>query len=582
MKSTEIKGLGCATLFLFPFFLGGCFAAFLIGQHLITSLRMQGWATVEATVLDVDLERVSDGEGSSWEISAKYEYIYEGRKHTGGPVGIDDSVGFGGTLKKRAEVLRDARKAGRTVPCYVKPGAPGESVLFTGVQWFQVFFLGIFCFVFGGVGAGGYVVIWLMWRKNQQREQLKSQWPDEPWNWRPDWAQGVIRAGAKGMMIGLWAFAAFWNAVSAPIPFALMEELGKGNKLILLFLLFPLVGLGLLIAALRATLVWLKYGRTQLVMQSVPGVIGGELIGAIRIPQPVDFQKPVKLTLSCVKKVTTGSGDDRRTEEIVLWQSDHEVDPSDVQVSQQTLILAAFTIPYTCQPTDEDKNVQWRLEASAPTPGVDFQARFEVPVFKTADSREDVTARSTIDPVVQAQRMEEAARASRIYLHELADGSVELDVPPSVIRSPVSFLSFAVFTAIWIGAVVLMATFGVPVFFVAVFGLIGLVLLLVLFQQLTGRIRSRVTAGSVEVASRFLCFWSRRTISADEVRRVQIPVTGRTQWGTKEYLSYSVRVVYRHQGRLRNVDVAASIASKDEAQWIANAVENALTGTVEP
>ncbi len=580
--TTSTKGTGCFFLFLTPFFLVGCFTTFLIGQHFVSSLQMHNWPTAAATVLAVDVKEVSDGDGTSWEISAKYKYTYGAKDYSGDRIGIIDDVAFGGTFRKRARLLQDAQKAGRTVPCYVKPGEPGEAVLFPGVQWDHVFCLSIFSLVFGGAGAGGYGFLWYARRCAKQRDELKSLFPNEPWKWRPCWAQGVIPSGAKGMTLGLWAVAAFWNAVSAPIPFVFLEEWGKGNKLILLFLLFPLIGLGLLIAAIRASLVWLKYGRTELVMQSVPGVIGGELIGAIRLPQPIDFQDRVKLTLSCIKKVTTGRGDNRQTKENVLWQSEHEVDPNDVQVSQQTLILAAFTIPYTCQPTDEDKDVQWRLEASAPTAGVDFRARFEVPVFKTADSREDVTERSSIDPVAQAERMEEAARASRIYLHELADGSIELDVPPSVLRAPGMFLSLAMFTLFCIGACVVWIMVGAPVIVPIGIGLVILLLLLIHVQQLTGRTRSRVTAGSLEVASRFLCFWSRRTISADEVCRVQTPITSRAQYGTKHYAYYSVRIVYRQQGRLRNVDVAASIASKDEAQWIAQAVESALTGTHQP
>ena len=103
-------------------------------------------------------------------------------------------------------------------------------------------------------------------------------------------------------------------------------------------------------------------------MRSVPAVLGGDLIGAIRIPNPVDFEDRVKLTLSCIKKVTSGHGKNRHTTEKVMWQAEQQIDRSEVQVTQQTLIPAVFTIPYTCRETNEESNIEWRLEAAGATP----------------------------------------------------------------------------------------------------------------------------------------------------------------------------------------------------------------------
>ena len=396
--------------------------------------------------------------------------------------------------------------------------------------------------------------------------------------WRPDWSSRVIRSASKGKMIGLWAFAGFWNAISAPIPFVIAEERGDGNNWIWLALLFPIVGLGLLIAAVRATLIWLKYGRTELAMHSVPGVIGGELVGAIRIPKPVEFEDRIKLTLSCIKKTTSGSGKNRSTSERVLWQTENQVDRSEVQVTQQTLIPAVFVVPYNCRQTDEEKDVKWRLEASGATPGVDFKAQFEVPVFKTADSREDVTEKSAIDLEARTEKLEEAARASSVHLRELGNGQLELDVPPSAFRSVGSFVGLVLFTVIWTVVTYFITKLDAPILFPIVFGFFGLIMWLGVLQQLTGRKRTQITPDTLEASSRFLCFWSRRTIPASEVHRVETPITSRTQSGSKHTAYYSVRIFYGNQERKRHVDVASSIANKSEAQWIAETVERALLG----
>jgi len=577
MKNSNYKGIGCVVLFVTPFFVVGCVTTFLIGKHIVTSLQMQRWTTVDATVLSAGAHTVDSGDdGKSCRVSARYTYVFDGQAYSGDRAGITDQVGFGGTLRKRAALLQEAQRAGLPVGCYVNPRNPAEAVLFPGVQWDHVFFLSIFSLVFGGVGVGGYGMMWFGRRKLREREMLESQYPGEPWRWRPEWDRGVIPAGSKATMVGLWAVAGFWNAISAPVPFAIAEEWQGGNSLMLLALLFPLVGAGLLIAAVRATLIWLKYGRTELVMRSVPGVIGGELIGAVRIPQPVDFDERVTVKLSCIKKVTSGSGDDRSTSEHVLWQSEHQVDRTDVQVTQQTLVPVVFLIPYTCRPTDEASDVSWRLEAAGATPGLDFQARIGIPVFQTAESREEVTEHSTVDPTVRAERMKEAARSSLVGVRELGMGRLELDVPPAAVRSVGMFLSLAAFTIFWTAVCVGMVMFDVPILFPIVFGLLDLLLWLILLQLLTGRTQTRIGAGEIAVSSRFLCFWSRRTIPAADVHRVEIPVTSRAQSGSRQYLYYSVRVFYGGSEKERHFDVADSIGNKAEAEWIAEAVENAL------
>ncbi|MHB8900980.1 MAG: hypothetical protein ACYC6Y_19710, partial [Thermoguttaceae bacterium] len=401
-------------------------------------------------------------------------------------------------------------------------------------------------------------------------------YPDQPWMWKPEWNRGAIPAGARSAMLALWAFAFFWNAISAPVPFMFLEEWAQGNKLALVALLFPLVGAGLAAGAVYATLVWIKYGRTELALRSVPGVIGGDLVGAIRIPRAVEFRDRVKLTLTCLQKTVSQSGDGESTHETVLWQSEHLVGGDQVEVGRQTLVLVVFVIPSACRPTDEESGVFWRLQAAGPTPGLDFQARFDVPVFRTADSRDDVTEESTLDPAAEAERLKEAARASRVHVEELPGGALELDVPPAAFRSAGPFLVLALFTLGWTAAIVLATLFGAPVFVTIGLGLFGLLLWLVMLQQLTGRRRSRVTTESIETASRFLCFWSRQTIAADQVQRVECPVTSQAQQGSRHYAWYSVRVFYRQGDRERHVDLADTLGSKAEAQWIAAAIENAL------
>lgn len=568
---------GCVALFVTPFFLVGCVTTGVIGKDVFDAIRMSAWTPVPATILSASASEKSSGDGPSWVIRASYSYTVDGETHRATRVGLRDGTAFGSTLRKRARILREHAHSGAPFTARVNPEDPKQAILFTGVQWDHALFLGIFSITFGGVGIGGYIAVIVGRRRERAKAAQSELHPHAPWMWNPDWADGVIASGSRSAMVGLWVFAVLWNAISTPLLFALPGELEKGNKAILIGLLFPLVGLGLLIAAVRATLAWLKYGRTDFVMKSVPGVIGGGLAGAIRIPRPQTFEDDITLRLVNYRLITTGSGKNRSTREVPIWRREHTVPRSAVHAGRHTLIPVQFTIPHSCRTWDEDERVKWRLEVSAPTPGLDLSSTFDVPVFVTPDSDPGITEETIGDPEVSAEAVAAAAQASRVRVRQLA-GALELDVPPAIVRAPGATVGLIAFTLLWTGICVVLFRVDAPLLFPIIFSLFGLLMWLGVLSQLTGRSLVRIDAGGITGATRFLVFWRRRTIDADAVSRVEAKVTTQGQSGSRTYPYYSVRVHYRDAARDRNrhIDVADMIGSQAEALWITDLVRNAL------
>ena len=250
----------------------------------------------------------------------------------------------------------------------------------------------ILALCFGGVGFGLIVFGRYASRKAAEKEALQRQHPNEPWMWRPDWAQRRVAGGNKQMMAFSWAFAIFWNLISAPLLLVIPKEvIEKGNKPALLGLLFPAVGVGLLIWAVRSTLRWRKFGASAFQMSAVPGVIGGRLRGTIETSLQTVPESGFGLKLSCVRLITTerrSGGSSRSTKEAILWQEEQTINPAALGRGYRGVsVPVEFVIPYECEPVDDSDPhslVIWRLESDAAVPGVDFRCVFEVPVFRTA------------------------------------------------------------------------------------------------------------------------------------------------------------------------------------------------------
>lgn len=90
-------------------------------------------------------------------------------------------------------------------------------------------------------------------------------------------------------LVAMIVFTLIWNAISLPLLLAFPSEyFDKGNKAMLLALLFPLLGAGLILSVLYKLIHHWKYGTATLVLQQIPVVIGGSLSGAIKVPKQIE------------------------------------------------------------------------------------------------------------------------------------------------------------------------------------------------------------------------------------------------------------------------------------------------------
>ncbi len=437
----------------------------------------------------------------------------------------------------------------------------------------QAGLLAIFALVFGGVGIGGIAGVLAGRRKLAEADALRANHPESPWLWRTDWAAGRIEDSGRTARWGAWIFAGLWNLISIPSAWlAVRSAMEKGNKAALIALLFPLVGLGLLVAAVRATLRYRRYGVSVLELKTTPVALGHGLIGAVRTTSDLTARDGFRLVLNCIRRVTRGTGKRRSTSETILWQEERRVPGrlGRTEHGMATTIPVAFGLPADGSPCDDrDRNdrVLWRLEVSADVPGVDYHSSFDVPVFRTAGSATPRTAeeeRELLDPSGSAEYRQ--SPASRIQVATNRRGT-EINFPAA--RNPGAAFGVTVFLALWVGCIALMIYLGAPLAFPIVFGLVALLLVwgaLELWLRVT---RITVEGGTVTVGSGYLTPSRERRFSADEITEVAastgMQAGGRLYYDLTLVPSTGKRVIAGH-----------GIQDKREAEYLVEVVNGAL------
>jgi hypothetical protein len=578
-KKNSKGGLLFAILFCTPFFLIGVGMGVKLARDAARSTRTAKWPTVAATITAAQVRKVtshsSDGDSTSYKLTTAYHYTVAGKRYQGERAGLTDDAPFGVVLRKRAAALTAAEAAGTPLPCHVNPGNPAEAVIFPALMWDTVLFFLIFVIVFGGVGLGGFIGVAFHHKHGKATAALQAAHPDEPWLHNPRWARGPITANAKAGAVGMWIFAIIWNAISLPVAFIVPQAFAEGNKAALIGLIFPLCGCGLLMAAIVSTLRWRKYGKVQLVLASLPGVIGGSVRGAVQIPTVVQVEKHVELTLSCGKMVSSGSGKNRSTSRHIQWQSEHLVAPAELVRTHQTLIPVNFTVPATCPATDAAAQIDWKLDVRAQAPGLDLATQFELPVFRT-DATDPALTEAVVAREELAQRPDDATPIlPKISFVQRGATHLDIRVPPLFVRSPSMIPGTLIFMICWSAALWATIAFSAPVIFPIILGLLELGLIWGILCWSFGS--SHTTLGKNGAVVRHTFPPRTRNAPLDAIFATGMEKSGSSSSGSKTTVYQTVFIYYTTQDdRERKLKVVTMIPNRRAAVWLKDRIEGIL------
>jgi hypothetical protein len=433
------------------------------------------------------------------------------------------------------------------------------------------------------IGAGLVFLALRGYRQLKKQAAIEEANPSSPWLWRTDWANRRAESQNKKTEVTAWVACIFCNLVMIPVAVTLIPQLARRNDpRIFLIAVFCLIGVILFVVALRSTLRHRRFGNTYFELDSLPFSPGGRVTGRIHLQLDSSASDGVKLRLSCIRKTTTSSGEDRSTVQTVLWQAEQSVAFGAIGADPfGRTIPVDFGIPPDTYVTDKDNpsdQVIWLLHAEADIPGISYTDDFELPVFKTSSPSDPSAAYSSSENVASSSGSFNESDATPVpapanpkVIISSQDGYTEFYFP--AFRSPSRAIFLLAFTAIWSGAAYFLFFSKAPRIFPFVFGLADLLLIYALFKVSFGTARIRIGNGQIASTKRILGFGTTQRFSVSDVDAI-VAVTSGQQGGTQGQMTYAVRLRTKNG---RRVALADEISSRQEARWVVSQME-ALAG----
>lgn len=428
-----------------------------------------------------------------------------------------------------------------------------------GAEPQQTFFLACFGIAFGLAGFG--LIFAALWgsKKAERDEALRARHPGEPWLHNEEWKSRRIGDDSRGGMIALWLFGILWNAIASPVLLFFPREWEKGNYAILIGLIFPLIGVCLIVAAVRATLRALRFHRSTFVLDTLPAPVGGMLRGRVEVPYaPLAQADSIVVRLSAVRRRRSG----KSTTDSILWQNDEELARGAIaRMPDRVSIPVAIAIPAGLPQSDDDgdEKMIWRLSVDAEVPGVDYHASFVVPVFDTG------VAASPHPPVPHTPPPE--PREPESFVAKTAANGRELAFPP--FRARALAVTTFVIAAVWVAAVTLLFLAAeVPGWVAVVFGLFAVPIALMSLDLFFGSSTILLGGGQVVLRRRFFGV-REHVLRRGDIAAAEARIS--TQTGNRPYYDVEVRT---REGK--KLTAAKYIRSKREAEWVAAQIRGAV------
>ena len=392
---------------------------------------------------------------------------------------------------------------------------------------------------------------------------LKSQYPDKPWLWRKEWSEGVIVSHGGTQSVVFAFFALFWNAIAIPIAYLAFQKPDvRGEPVMYFVLIFPIVGVILLISAAYQLLRARKYGQSRLMLAHIPISLGTACRGEIATHVKERPENGFAVKLQCLRRYVTGSGKNRSTHETELWRDEQQVSGAAAMPT-----MDGFRVPFSIDvardnpstnDSDPSDQIVWRLNVAAETPGIDYAAQFELPVFETAESnqheiRRFVPSATEVSAWTPSPESGISVEGNEIHIRTRARAK--------------DTMTTLIFCILWFGAVALMLKLGAPIVFPLAFGVFGLLVVYAVIDSLLGHSTIRADRSGIVWQRAWIGTGRTRTIGEEHIKSVVANPTSSSS-------SYEVDVIGLGG---QKTQIAANIRERRDAEMLAARIQRAVS-----
>ena len=354
---------------------------------------------------------------------------------------------------------------------------------------------------------------------------LQQLHADKPWKWRRDWeqrrvspevshGQGIAVAWAVLCLLAAWPAVELWKADGWGTPDDANTGIGA----------FAVAAA--ILTAFLAARSWMRRRRSKLAilhLAAETGIIGGPLEGGVELRTPID-EVLVRLVLERHWIMRRKTSDGTTVEHKVALEYE---DTYRANLTNGFLPIR-FAVPYNKAETSREHLTPvyfWFVELEQ-NDGTKI-LRFQVPVFKTEQSREDFElGKSAVDSSIEEEEPEEILRRHGISItvaDQQNDAVQTIDVPP--LRAPSLTFALLFFGVTFLGVAVGMLLNGSSIFlylFIVVFGGVGLLLTLFALPMLFERRRVEFDNHSIRIRKSYFGFGWTRSLSWDDVKSIDI------------------------------------------------------------
>ena len=581
----------------------------------------QSWQTMKSWQ-STDDSRVLNLSGSSEDFKVSYRYKVDGLAYQNDRVSVatfNDNIGS--YQQDMYHYLKEKRNNASALTVWYDPYNPIESVLDPEMRWRLFAFMTGFCSIFLLIGLAVSYSSLKISKKSPQKthkpslSQLRKQWKESQkhteitesffefyqnkqqtienevsqtidanhlsWLNKKEWANNRIRSGAKKGLYFMWAFAVFWNGISAPILFVLEDEINKENYLALIGLLFPLVGIFIIRQAWKMTKEWRRYGIIELTLDPFPGSIGGNVGGSLVIKNAANFNSKYKVELECVHSYMSGSGDDRSRRESIKW--------SEAGYAKVTAVINGvqlrfrFDVPENLPESEVERGDSyyfWRIKVLSEGAKTKLNRSYDIPVFKTnvqsKTIRHDISAQA--EELREDKAMESQAAISRgdfsstvlkRALRYKNKGNEQVFYFPmfrnkflTIFAAGFGFASYSINDSLADGGIMAagMLIFSIPFALVALFA--GIASIYLPLNNLTVTLAKR----KIKVIRRLFIFpINKASVLAADIKKIEIKSTGSMGEGTKQIKHFKL---IAHTKQFKEVTIAEDIDGEDVANQL--------------